>query len=109
MKVETRENTTLIKDTQGDLQAFLAKITAEYKSFEKNNIIVDLLAYDGLSEGDINSFRDLSDHHRNASKSFIIVADADFNDISEDLVVVPTILEAHDMIEMDEIQRDLGF
>ena len=25
------------------------------------------------------------------------------------LVVVPSVLEAHDIIEMDEIERDLGF
>jgi hypothetical protein len=25
------------------------------------------------------------------------------------MLVVPTLLEAHDMIEMEEIERDLGF
>ncbi|MBF6607354.1 MAG: ribonuclease Z [Flavobacterium sp.] len=99
----------MIKDTQGDLKKFLDNVTHEYKSFEKNNLIIDLLSYDNLKEADITAFRDLSDHHRNANKSFIIVADTDFNSISEQFVVVPTILEAHDMIEMDEIQRDLGF
>ncbi|MFN3640990.1 MAG: ribonuclease Z, partial [Flavobacterium sp.] len=32
-----------------------------------------------------------------------------YNDIPEKYNVVPSLLEAHDLIEMDEIERDLGF
>jgi hypothetical protein len=32
-----------------------------------------------------------------------------YNDFPEDLVLVPTLEEAHDFIEMERIQRDLGF
>jgi hypothetical protein len=40
----------------------------------------------------------------------VIVADGiDFTAVPESLVVVPTVLEAHDVIEMEEIERDLGF
>jgi len=31
------------------------------------------------------------------------------DDVPEALVVVPTIQEAHDMIEMEDMERDLGF
>ena len=33
----------------------------------------------------------------------------DFNNVPDTLIVVPSVLEAHDIIEMDEIERDLGF
>ena len=33
----------------------------------------------------------------------------DYNAVSSNLIVVPTLLEAHDIIEMEEIERDLGF
>ena len=40
----------------------------------------------------------------------IIVSDVvDFDKVPNYLNVVPSVLEAHDMIEMDEIERDLGF
>lgn len=40
----------------------------------------------------------------------IVVTDSvDFNKVPSYLNVVPSVLEAHDMIEMDEIERDLGF
>ena len=39
----------------------------------------------------------------------IVAENIDFNDVPASLLVVPTLLEAHDMIEMEEIERDLGF
>ena len=48
--------------------------------------------------------------HKKAKKSFIIVtSDLDHNAVSEKLAVVRSIQEAHDIIEMEEIERDLGF
>ena len=110
MKVEQKGHTVSIKDTQGDLVSFLMKVTHEHKSFEKYNMIVDISSHKNLSKKDINSFLPLSKNHRAHHKSFVIVAqDIDFNTVSEKLIVVPTILEAHDIIEMEEIERDLGF
>jgi hypothetical protein len=33
----------------------------------------------------------------------------DFNSVPSKMTLVPTVLEAHDIIEMEEIERDLGF
>ncbi|HMI07874.1 MAG TPA: hypothetical protein VK528_10040 [Flavobacterium sp.] len=109
MKVETKGHTTIIKDTQGDLVSFVMKVTHEHKTFEKHNIIIDLGHYKDLSVKQVNSLLPLSKVHKKAKKSFVIVANVDFNSVSEKLVLVPTILEAHDIIEMEEIERDLGF
>lgn len=110
MKVETKGHTTIIKDTQGDLTCFLMKLTHEFKTFEKHNIILDLSKYEALTVKQIISFQDLSKAHKKSKKSFVIVAnDADFNGIPAKMTVVPTTLEAHDIIEMEEIERDLGF
>ena len=52
----------------------------------------------------------LSAQHKKSKKSFVIVVpDFDYNAIPEKLTVVPSLLEAHDIIEMEEIERDLGF
>jgi hypothetical protein len=110
MKVEKKGHTVLIKDTQGDLVSFLMKVTHEYKSFEKHNIIIDISQHKDITVKQLKSFLPLSKIHRKAKKSFVIVADdCDFNAISSSLLIVPTTLEAHDMIEMEEIERDLGF
>ena len=109
MKVDQKGHTVTIKDTQGDVNSFLEKVTQQIKTFEKHNIIIDLSA-DAISEKDLKLFLPLSKVQKKAKKSFVIVAsDLDFNAISDKLAVVPSLLEAHDIIEMEEIERDLGF
>jgi hypothetical protein len=88
----------------------LKKVTHEYKTFEKQNIIVDLLHHKDLTVDDVKLLLSLSGQHRKAKKSFVIViSDLDYNAVPDTLTVVPSLLEAHDIIEMDEIERDLGF
>jgi len=110
MKVDQKGHTVCIKDTQGDLVSFLAKVTHEYKTFEKFNIIIDIRMYKNISLEAIESFLPLSKTHIKAKKSFVIVSsEIDFNAVSEKLAVVRSLQEAHDIIEMEEIERDLGF
>jgi hypothetical protein len=110
MKVEQKGHTVTIKDTQGDLVSFLMKVTHEYKTFEKHNIIIDISLHKDLTTKGVNSFLPLSKMHKKAKKSFVIVANGvDFNAASHHLTLVPTMLEAHDIIDMEEIERDLGF
>lgn len=110
MKVDQKGHTVCIKDTQGDLDSFLKKVTHEYKTFEKHNIIIDIRAYKNLSLKEINSFLPLSKIHKKAKKSFVIAtSDLDHNAVSDKLAVVRSLIEAHDIIEMEEIERDLGF
>jgi hypothetical protein len=48
--------------------------------------------------------------HKIAKKSLVLVTySINPNDVPSQLTVVPTQLEAHDIIEMEEIERDLGF
>ena len=110
MKVDQKGHTTCIKDTQGDLVSFLMKVTHEYKTFEKNNIIIDISSYKNLSVTEMNSFKALSKVHKKNKKSFVVLtSEVDYNAVSDDLAVVRSLQEAHDIIEMEEIERDLGF
>jgi len=111
MKVDQKEHTITIKDTQGDFDSFLTKVSSQYKSFENHNIIIDLLSYkEEIAVSNLKLFLPLSKQHKKSKKSFVIVvADSDYNSLPEKLTVVPSLLEAHDIIEMEEIERDLGF
>ncbi|WP_456314455.1 hypothetical protein [Pseudomonas shirazensis] len=110
MKVDQKGHTVIIKNTQGDVKSFLEKVTQQFKTFEKQNIIIDLSADSNLSESDIKLFLPLSKQQKKTKKSFVIVvSELDFNAISDKLTVVPSLLEANDIIEMEEIERDLGF
>lgn len=110
MKVDHKVHTTIVKDTEGNVSEFLKKITDQYESFKERNLILDVTHDKSVDVNAIKSFLELSKKHKKAKKSFVIVAEnIDFNDIPASLLVVPTLLEAHDMIEMEEIERDLGF
>jgi len=110
MKVDQKGHTVTIKDTQGSSSAFLQKVTAEYNTFKDKNIILDLTQDTGIQLPDVLAYLQLSDKHRENKKSFVIVvSDFDFNEVPDEMLVVPTVLEAHDIIEMEEIERDLGF
>ncbi len=110
MKVEQKGHTTIIKDTEGNLSAFLEKIQAQYHSFKETNLILDISHDKTVTLERIAEFVSISEQHKANGKSFVLVAEGiDFNEVPEDVLVVPTLLEAHDMIEMEEIERDLGF
>ncbi|MCG2612156.1 ribonuclease Z [Flavobacterium sp. SM15] len=110
MKVEQKAHTTILKDTEGNISEFLQKVTNQYNEFKEHNLVLDITQDKSVDIKGIKSFSDLSKKHKKAKKSFVIVAEnIDFNDVPASMLVVPTLLEAHDMIEMEEIERDLGF
>ena len=110
MKVEHKGHTTIIKDTQGDIKNFLEKLTHEQGSFKNQNLILDVTHDKNVALSDIKLFSELVKTHSSNKKSIVMVAsDIDFNAVPTQIIVVPSIQEAHDIIEMDEIERDLGF
>ena len=42
MKVISKGHTTVLKDTQGDSQLFLDKVTTQHESYKNQNLILDL-------------------------------------------------------------------
>jgi len=110
MKVEQKGHTSILKDTQGNCTNFLEKVTHEHNSFKNQNLILDLTHDKNITIKDIKGFLELSKLHKKGKKSFVIVVEnIDFNDVPAKIIVVPSLLEAHDIIEMEEIERDLGF
>ena len=73
-------------------------------------LVIDLLKYEKLSLEDLLLFLPVSNEQRAANKSFVIVNKAVHIDrVPEEIMVVPTLGEAKDVIELEEIQRDLGY
>ncbi len=110
MKVTSKGHTTIIKDSKDDLGEFIARLTYEINTFSEQNLIIDLSNYGTIEKKKLVLFQPLSVNHKRNKKSFVLVVSAtDFNAFPENFVVVPSLLEAHDIIAMDEIERDLGF
>lgn len=110
MKVEQKGNCTIIKNTQYNTAEFITKLTHEYNTYKDQNLILDLSNDENLKLEDVKSFSDLIKKHKKAKKSLVLVAnDFDYNAVPSNIILVPSLLEASDIIEMDEIERDLGF
>ncbi len=102
ISIITQEKVTVIE--------LVKKINDTYSKLKNNNIIVNLNSLNKLSLSHISEFLELSNNHRDAKHSFVIVSDSIGTDKTPDeIIVVPTMQEAYDIIEMEEIERDLGF
>jgi hypothetical protein len=92
--------------SNSDLKLILTEI--ENSNFE-DNLIVDLSLIKKVSQKEINLFLPIAKSFKKNNCSFVIVIqDIDFNKVSDKINVVPSLQEAHDIIEMEEIERDLG-
>ena len=110
MKVEQKGHTTIIKDTKGDFSNFIAKVIEQFNTFKEKNLILDVSNDNTIEIENFNVVKDLAKKHKKEKKTLVFVAEnIDFDRIPDYMIVVPTLLEAHDIIEMEEIERDLGF
>lgn len=110
MKTEKRDNYLLIENNEETLTQFSSEITKNHNELKEENLVIDLQKNSNLELSHLLGFLEISNLHRNTGKSFVIVTSKlGIDELPEELVVVPTLQEAEDMIQMDEIQRDLGF
>lgn len=113
MKIKEKGHTLIVKYNEESIGEFIQKIQNQYNdTFQKHNLVIDLLEQKTtLEQDEVALFESLVEKHKTkANKSLVLVAAGlDYNQFDENLVVVPTLQEAFDLIEMDEIERDLGF
>ncbi|SFW18474.1 hypothetical protein SAMN02927921_00402 [Sinomicrobium oceani] len=103
-------NITVVTHEKGTVGAFSAKLEETYEKIRADHIIVSLFSLGTITIEQLLELLQLSNTHRGAKKSFVLVTDkVNFNEVPEELVVVPTLKEAYDIIEMEEIERDLDF
>lgn len=110
MLVDKNGNISIITQEKATIIELNERITAMYDDIANDNIVVVLNSLNRISEALISEFLQLSNTHREAKHSFVIVSDkVDIDTVSEALIIVPTLQEAYDLIEMEEMERDLGF
>ena len=103
-------NISIITQERVSVTELANKLQILYNRFKNDNIIVNLTSLRPLIIQDVVEFLQISNQHRNAKHSFILVTDKiNVDEIPEELVIVPTLAEAYDIIEMEEMERDLGF
>lgn len=110
MKVIEKDSFKILQDEKENVRDFAEYLEKNHEIFQKENVVIDILKYGTLSLEELLAFLELSNKHRRNKKSFVIVNDTiNIDRVPEEIVVVPTLQEAEDIIQMEEIERDLGF
>ena len=110
MIIDRDGNITIITQEKISIVNLVKKIDDDYNTYKKTHLIINLTSLKPISLEDIIEFLRLSSNHRGDKRSFVIVSDkANLDEMPDEIIVVPTMQEAFDIIEMEDIERDLGF
>lgn len=110
MKITKKENYSIIEDDKNNAKGFANYLENHvYDQIKDKNIIINLLKYGDLNLEQLLTFLSLSNKHRQKNKSFVIVNDTiNIDDVPDEMAIVPSVQEAADYIDMEELQRDFG-
>lgn len=110
MIIDKTGNTTIITQEKFTIVELVKKLEALYPKYKNDNIVVILTSLGKISLMEIIEFLNISNIHRGKKHSFVIVSETiDLDEVPDELLVVPSQQEALDIIEMEEMERDLGF
>lgn len=110
MIIDKDGSITIITQEKTSIIELVKKLDVVYNRYKNDNIIVSLTSLKPISLQEIVEFLQLSNTHRKSKHSFVIVSDkVNLEEMPDEIVVVPTVQEAYDIIEMEDIERDLGF
>jgi len=110
MLVTKNKTYTHIKPTEITVAEFFVTFKERFKEFKAEHLIIDFSEKINIEIKEILLFLKLSVQHRKNGTSFVLVSEGiSIDDLPDELNVVPTFNEALDILEMDVIERELGF
>ena len=109
-EIMNKEKNIIVGPRQETLKDFYIEFKKDYPKLLSHNVVVDLNNVVVKTSSEILMFLNTAKTHDKNRTSFVIVAHGvDTDNLPEELIVVPSMVEAMDIIEMDEISRDFGF
>ena len=110
MKLTAVHHTVVIEIASDDPGPLIDLLMAQKERWQALNVILDLHQSSLVSEQLMFELSSLIQEHKQRDHSFVIVDQVTrIADYPENMSLAPTLEEAHDVIEMEEIERDLGF
>ena len=110
MTTEVTENITFATAEKESMEQSVSSILAFAERGITTHLILNLLSVEDVAIKNLKSLKPLAAMYKKAKKSLVVVCqEIDFTEVPEYVNVVPTIIEANDIIGMEEIERDLGF
>tara|TARA_B110000240_G_C13421924_1_gene419859 strand:+ start:194 stop:526 length:333 start_codon:yes stop_codon:yes gene_type:complete len=110
MLIEKKENYTLINTDENLFSEFYMSFLKKEQGFEKENLILQISTDIKTSKEDFLLFLSIAEQKKENGTSFVLVCKTiNIDDYPESFNIVPTLLEATDIIEMEAMERELGF
>ena len=110
MKFEITDGTAVIFESSDLNKDFLSNFKNVYTKLKQKNIILILSESQILNNNLIENILKIPHTDNKGKYSFVFVSDhPDPNEIKAEISWAPTLQEAFDIIEIEEIQRDLEF
>ena len=110
MKISQKDTYTLIEASENSFQDFFTEFKSQNLESTENHTIVELSENLNASLKDLLLFLNIAENHRENGMSFVIICNGiDIDEIPDEINIVPTLHEAEDVLEMEAIERDLGF
>tara|TARA_B110000091_G_scaffold125451_1_gene134837 strand:- start:1725 stop:2057 length:333 start_codon:yes stop_codon:yes gene_type:complete len=110
MKIENKGSYTLFITDENIIKEALNNFFSNVEKHSTENIIFDISNNLNIKPEDFLLFLNIASAKKENGTSFvIIVRSLNIDALPEEINVVPTLQEAEDILEMENIERELGF
>lgn len=110
MIITQKPTYTHLISERNSFDLFFEEFKTKFTQLSQNHIIISISSTLKLKETDIFVFLKYSELQQQNGMTFAIVyPNVDVDQCPESLIIVPTLKEAEDVLEMENIERDLGF
>jgi hypothetical protein len=110
MQIKEANNYTLISSDEDSFKEFQKSVFKKINDFDKNHLIIQISEELSIDKKDFLLFLKIAEQKKENGTSFVVLnASVNADDFAESLNIVPTLQEAEDILEMETIERELGF
>jgi len=108
MIIEQKEGYIYVSSNDDNFNDYALSFKEEHNIIEQINVIVDISSNFKVKVENLFVFLQFAQYHKDNGTTFVVICkDVDIDSLPEEFNVVPTLQEAEDILEMENIERDL--
>ncbi|MBU3012970.1 hypothetical protein KO506_16275 [Polaribacter vadi] len=110
MKIEKKEKYTLISSDENSFSSFFESFSEKVSSYKNDHLILQISNNLYVKNEEFSLFLDIIEQKKENKTSFVIVkSNINIDDFRDNFNIAPTLIEAVDILEMEAMERELGF
>ncbi len=110
MLLEKKENYTLITSDENSFLDFYTSFLEKKESLNKEHLLLQISNKINTSFKDFLLFLSIAEQKKENGTSFVIINNnINIDNFPDNFNIVPTLIEAEDILEMEAMERELGF